>query len=119
MDFLAWLSWHLAAATDPVDLGFKALNLGLAGVFLYLLITGVLRRAGEVEEANKRVEAAEARADREAAARQKLQDAMATDLSPALLNVRLATERMVEAAAQNAELMQKVIAAFLDRIGRV
>lgn len=102
---------------EGLDIAFKGLNLGLAGVFLYLLITGTLRRAGEVESLETRLAAAEARADKEAQSRERIQNAVLTDLSPALLKVSTQGENLVSAAARNADLMEKMLDAFLRRIG--
>ena len=99
------------------------LSVGLGAFFLRLLLKGDLRRAAEVEaadlrviEADKRTAVAEARADREAASRERIQDEVLNNLAPALLKISTHGERMVESSTRNAELMEEVIRAFLRRI---
>lgn len=121
----AWLTPALAAIDGDVLL--KALDVGLSvglgAFFLRLLLKGDLRRAGEVEAADKRVEAAdkrtalaEARADREAQARERMQDKLATDLMPEMTKLSVQAERMIEANTRIAELMEQIVRSFLRRI---
>lgn len=114
------------AAVDG-DVLLKALDVGLSvglgAFFLRLLLKGDLRRAAEVEAADKRVEAAdkrtalaEARADREAQARERMQDKLATELMPEMTKFSVQAERMIEANTRIAELMEQIVRAFLRRI---
>lgn len=124
----------LAASGDTGDVLLKLLNLGAVGIGMFLLIRGDLRlkrevdaaetradaeraqRVLDVEAADKRTQVAEARAEREAANRQRIQDEVLTVLAPAMLKVSTAGEELVEASNQNAQLLQEVIRAFLRRI---
>lgn len=101
------------------------LSVGLGAFFLRLLLKGDLRRAAEVEAADLRVAAAdkrtavaEARAEREAENRQRMQDKLSTDLMPEMVKFSVQAERMIEANTRIAELMEEVVRAFLREIKR-
>ncbi len=106
----------LAAGGGELEVVFKGLNLGVAGLILYLLVTGALRRAGEVETVLALLAAETARADKEAASRERIQDAVLSDLSPALLKFGAQGEALVAAEARNADLMEKILDTVLSAL---
>lgn len=88
------------------------LGFGLAALFLRLFVTGVIRRGSDVDAANARADAAEARYA-------KLMEVYMGELSPAMLRLHMETERFSESASRNAELMERLISTVLTAIERL
>lgn len=114
--------WALLPVAAEVDWGVLAkaadlgLSAGLAALFLRLLVKGDLRRAGEVESLEKRLTAAEARADKAEADRKAVQDAVLKEQGMASMELAVQGKQLVASATRMQELMEKLIDAFLQRL---
>lgn len=108
---LAEVDWGVLA--KAADLGLSA---GLGALFLRLLVKGDLRRSGEVEALEKRLAAAEARAEKAEEARQRVQDAVLKEQGLASMELAVQGKQLVASATRMQELMEKLVDAFLQRL---
>lgn len=101
----------LIAVVSDEAIWMKALDwglgFGLAALFLRLFVTGVIRRGSDVDAANARADASEARYAR-------LMEVYMGELSPAMLRLHMETERFSQSASHNAELMERLITTVLS-----
>lgn len=110
----------LASASDwpkLIESGGTAAVIALLIYGIKLLVSGVIRLDREVkaecsakEEAQERAKEAEEKLDR-------LRESFMLDLSPALLRNSITGEKLVESVTRITEQSEKLIDAFLRRLG--
>jgi hypothetical protein len=117
---MTWVAVLLAETPWPEAIkqgGLVAVILALIYGFK-LLVSGVLRLDREVKAERDGRLAAEERADKEAAARQKIQDAVMNDWTPAVIEARLTGKQLVDAHIEAVEMQKKLVDAFLSWMSR-
>lgn len=81
----AAVSAQVAGGTGGADVAITLLNYGVLGALVVLLLTGRLRRSAEVDEANGRTAAAEARAVAAETRERELERTMRESVVPAMV----------------------------------
>lgn len=121
---LGGLSTGLAALVgqaNPLDNPIAALaQFGVLGIMsgLYLLShkREIDRLEKQIEAANARAEAAEARTAAETADSKKVRDAVIETIAPTMTKVTLQSEAFLAAAARQAAEFERLTAAILKRL---